>query len=984
MEDFQHSNHNHTVEKQPFDQNNFVAIYKMEEELEISLYNSFWPHIKKNLIEKGSTLFILTENMKVAGDIYSILKRYDLDSQIVFEFNNNILMDFDSPRQYNIIILSPKVLDYCYANSLGDFPVSFSILFFDSGELFMNYSFQVIESIFINFSLLKDFYVFTKRLSIFFDSIPRRVIANPTIFDCRSVKLKAFVSIRNFILKYEDKCALLLSMLRDFSNILVCTGNDDICKELFIVFSKLRHIKHKVFCVLSKDTQEQRSIICDDKSESPRIVFMSSVCTRADINVDHDVLIIFNYSSYYESYDSIIKMSQNGKKVGLIINLIHENEIDFFYRNKENYSQLFEYDQEIMVYSKDLFREQQILQEISGFDEHNKILSTVLMNLESGTEIFRKNYVLPSFLHKKPCLGHIDFRSVVEFSYYIDKTRFISNILELDINRCLVFTRPRRFGKSINLSMIRYFYEIHPNKPNIYRLFKGLDISRDPVSLEHQGKYPVLYINFSGFVTKCEDFEKFKKVFSRTISELFQDHKYVLQVLNDQEKKEYLRYMKDNVIYHSMGHIIPFLCDAICKYHHQFCFQKKPIILIDEYDAPFNKILGEGFEENAVSYIKDFYESITKKATISQCIIVGIFEVPVQSILSNSNNFRHVGKYSNNGFQDFFGYTEIEIDCLLKDFNLSTYKTEIKKYYNGYKFGRYKRFKPCFIDIYNPYSVNSFIIEEEIEPFWINSGDLLFLEYYIERNFTYDICIMNQLFEDLNSTLSIPTYSLRNLDKKDKFDYNLFSLLYHCGYLTIKVNDNQKDNNVDLVLVNEEIRSIFPAIYRSIFSFDYQVFSNELTRILEGGNMELFIKYLKDFMMSSFTYHLKKGLNETSLLLITLFKFCHKSFECKQSVNSGKGTLDVSLIPFKPNHPLYIFELKYNYDKEEHVERMQKLSNNAYEQIIEKQYFNTYGSYIERLKINNVFLVGLAFWYNNVHCTYSLHGSEEKQELYYP
>ena len=439
--------------------------------------------------------------------------------------------------------------------------------------------------------------------------------------------------------------------------------------------------------------------------------------------------------------------------------------------------------------------------------------------------------------------------------------------------------------------------------------------------------------------------------------------------------------MGENVIYHSMGHIIPFLCSVISKYHHQFCFQKNPIILIDEYDAPFNKILREGFEENAVSYIKDFYESITKKATITQCIIVGIFEVPVQSILSNSNNFRHVGKHSNNGFQYIFGYTEIEIDCLLKDFNLSTFKTKIKKYYNGYKFGQNKESKPCFIDIYNTYSVNSFIIKEEIEPFWINSGDLLFLEYYIERNFTYDICIMNQLFEDLNSTLSIPTYSLRNLDKKDKFDYNLFSLLNHCGYLTIKVNDNQKDN-VDLVLVNEEIRSIFPAIYRSIFSFDYQVFSNELTRILEGGNMELFIKYLKDFMMSSFTYHLKKGLNETSfqLLLMALFSFCIKSFEFKQSVN--KVTLDVALVPFQPNHPLYIFELKYNYDKEEHIERMKELSNNAYEQIIEKHYENTDKTDIERLVLKHIYLVGLSFWNNNDHCTYSLHGSNEKQVLY--
>ena len=520
--------------------------------------------------------------MNVSKYLCSVLHRYELASSIVFEFNNGILMDFNSARQYNIIILNPKVLSYCYANIRGEFPASFSILFFDDGELFINYSFQVIKDIFIDCSLLNKFYVFTKRLSIFFDSIPRKIFANPTLFDCRDVETCSFVYIRNYILKYDDKCALVLSMLRDFSHILVCTGNDDICKELFIVFSKFRHLKHKVFCVLSKDTQEQRSIICDDKSESPRIVFMSSVCTRADNNVNHDVLIIFNYSSYYESYDSIIKMSQNGKKVGLIINLIHENEIEFFYRNKENYSQLYEYDQEIMVYSKDLFREQQILQEISNFDEHNKILSTVLMNLESGTETFRKNYVLPSFFNKRPCLGHIDFQSVVELSYYIDKTRFISNILDWDINKCLVFTRPRRFGKSINLSMIRDFYEIHPNKPNLYRLFKGLDISRDPVSLEHQGKYPVLYINFSGFVTKCEDFILFKKDFSKAINQLFQDHMYVLPLLTVQEKNEYLRYMKDDVVYDSLFNVIPFLCAVISKYHQQFCFQTKPIILIDE------------------------------------------------------------------------------------------------------------------------------------------------------------------------------------------------------------------------------------------------------------------------------------------------------------------------------------------------------------------------------------------------------------------
>ena len=639
-----------------------------------------------------------------------------------------------------------------------------------------------------------------------------------------------------------------------------------------------------------------------------------------------------------------------------------------------------------MVYSKDLLREQQILQEISDFEQHYKILSSCLKLNEKENDRLRLN-PYQSHVANLPCSSLSVFSHIIESGlYYIDKTSYISSILSNTSSRVRLFTRPRRFGKSLFISMLKSFFELHPNTPNSYKLFKNLDISRDHnIIAEHQGKYPILYLNFSGFPEIIDNFESFRKHFSLKISQLFRTHSYVVSELGVIEKGIYSRYLGDNFLFESMFQVIPFLCESICIYHSRYGYGKKSIILIDEYDAPFNKIVGKSFEKEAFDYLKVFYESITKEMDyIFHCVFAGVYEVSIQTLLSSANNYQINGVYSNPLFSCAFGYSEREIDCLLQDYNLSSKKDQIKDFYDGYRFGYYGEDSlPEFSNIYNPFSVNHYIYERVFHSFWVNSGGIFVLEHFIEYNFLYDITIMNQLYEEIKASVFVPVNRILKIDPSDKFSFGLFGLLFHCGYLTVKAHETIKDNLVELVLVNKEVRDIFPSIYRQVFGFDFVGLSNKLTGVLEGGNIEGFIKDLNDFMESVFTYQEQK-LSEFSyqLMLITFFQFCKRSFEAKQNVISGKGKLDVSLLPYSATHPLYIFELKQIISSSKPVKRLQELSILAHSQIVDKEYINTYEEYINRKNIQTIYFVGISFWFNKAYCTYSTHNSKNTIHIF--
>ena len=391
---------------------------------------------------------------------------------------------------------------------------------------------------------------------------------------------------------------------------------------------------------------------------------------------------------------------------------------------------------------------------------------------------------------KKIPIGVDDFKKLIENNaYYIDKTKFIADILD-DAAEVKLFTRPRRFGKTLNMSTLKYFFDIQ-NADENRKLFNGLDIEKSEYFSE-QGKYPVIFISMKGI--KATTWEETKKDIALLVLDLFSNFRYLLDDLNDFDLPRFKKYLLSDIDISELKNSLTFLTKILYQK-----YEKEVILLIDEYDNPLITAHKYDFYEEALSFFKVFYgEALKTNPYLKMGIMTGIIRVIKAGIFSDLNNLK-VYSILNEQYSDFFGFTQSEVEKALKDFNIEYELPDVRSWYDGYKFGN--------SDVYNPWSILNFLTDKKLIPYWIDTSD----NYLINKTLKNASSDTMEALQKLFSGESVEENISGNSDLSILFDEEeIWELFLFSGYLTIDEKIGEDYENVyALRLPNREVKEFF-------------------------------------------------------------------------------------------------------------------------------------------------------------------------------
>ena len=390
---------------------------------------------------------------------------------------------------------------------------------------------------------------------------------------------------------------------------------------------------------------------------------------------------------------------------------------------------------------------------------------------------------------KKIPIGIDDFKKIRENNiYYVDKTKYIEKIL-VDTSEVKLFTRPRRFGKTLNMSMLKYFFDIK-NKEENKKLFQNLYIENSDF-FEEQGAYPVVYISLKGI--KADTWESSFFLIKSLISNIYNEFEYIREKLNESQLESFNKIWlkKDDGEYrNALKNLTSFLYEY---------YKKEVILLIDEYDSPLINAYEYGYYDEAIVFFQVFYgEALKTNPYLRMGIMTGIIRVIKAGIFSDLNNLK-VYSILEKEYSDFYGFTQEEVEKALKNFNIEYELPEVKAWYDGYRFGN--------SDVYNPWSILNFIQSEELRPYWIETSGNFLINDILKNVSTETIEILENLFNGINIKENISGNSnLSVLMREDE----IWELLLFSGYLTTneKIGESYEDIYT-LRLPNREVKEFF-------------------------------------------------------------------------------------------------------------------------------------------------------------------------------
>ena len=538
-------------------------------------------------------------------------------------------------------------------------------------------------------------------------------------------------------------------------------------------------------------------------------------------------------------------------------------------------------------------------------------------------------------------VGIEDFERIIrEDYYYVDKTMLIEELL---INRAPVtlFTRPRRFGKTLNMSMIKYFFDVK-NKEENKKLFENLKIYSSEYMSE-QGKYPVIFISLKDL--KGDTWEECLKRLKLFIFDLYAEFEYIREKMNEWDKRKFEKvlYEKEDADYIMS---LKFLADSLYKYHGE-----KAIILIDEYDAPIINAFDKGYYNEAINFFQTFYSSALKtNNSLKYGILTGITRIIKEGIFSGLNNLK-VDTILNKKYSEYFGLLESEVVEMLDYFGMKYKIEEVKEWYNGYLFGE--------SEVYNPWSIVNYIDNGEIKAYWANvSGNTLLenmLNYAGES--VYNDLKRFTAGESIEKYISDGT-TIKSLLSNDN---EIWQLLLYSGYLTKDKNQKEIDVTTEytdvynLRIPNKEIRKYFGNMFLERF-FGTEVKTNILIKALEGGDIKKFEKTLGEIMINMLShFDLDKEMEKIyQVFMIGLVGFLMGKYEIISNNESGYGRYDLAMIPIKSNEKAYLMEFKISKTKK----GMEESAEKALKQIDEKKY----DTKLRARGIKNILKIGIAFY----------------------
>ena len=539
-------------------------------------------------------------------------------------------------------------------------------------------------------------------------------------------------------------------------------------------------------------------------------------------------------------------------------------------------------------------------------------------------------------------VGIEDFERIVrEDYYYVDKTLLIEKLL---INRAPVtlFTRPRRFGKTLNMSMLKCFFDVK-NKEENKKLFENLKIYNSEYMSE-QGKYPVIFISLKDL--KGDTWEKCFENLKKTMYKIFNKYEFVREKLNIVEKREFDKIWEMRDSEESFKTSLLDLSNYLNKYYGE-----KVIILIDEYDAPIINAFDKGYYNEAINFFQTFYSSALKtNNSLKYGVLTGITRIIKEGIFSGLNNL-YVNTILSKDYSEYFGLLESEVIEMLEYFDMKYKIEEVREWYDGYIFGE--------SEVYNPWSIVNYVREKEIKAYWANVSGNTLLENMLDHTgeSVYDDLKRFTDGESIEKYISDGTTIKSLLNNDDE----IWQLLLYSGYLT--KDEKQKEIDVtseytdvyNLRIPNKEIRKYFGNMFLNRF-FGTEVKTNILIKALENGDIKKFEKTLGEIMINMLShFDLDKEMEKIyQVFMIGLVGFLMGKYEIISNDESGYGRYDLAMIPIKSNEKAYLMEFKISKTKKGMEERAQK----ALKQIDEKKY----DTKLKARGIKNILKIGVAFY----------------------
>ena len=538
---------------------------------------------------------------------------------------------------------------------------------------------------------------------------------------------------------------------------------------------------------------------------------------------------------------------------------------------------------------------------------------------------------------KRLAIGIDDFRKIIkEDCYYVDKTKFIADVLQ-DASNVKLFTRPRRFGKTLNMSMLKYFFDVRESEEN-RKLFNGLDIEKSKY-IDEQGKYPTILISLKSI--KYETWEESLEQLKSLISNLYNEFEYIRESLNESEIELFndIWFKKENGEYaNSLKNLTSFLY----KY-----YKKEVILLIDEYDIPLITAHKYGYDDEIINFYKIFLgEALKTNQYLKMGVLTGIIRVIRTGIFSDLNNLK-VYSILEKKYSEFFGFTEEEVKEALQFFDIEEELVNVKYWYDGYKFGD--------SELYNPWSIINFLDGRELKSYWVGTSENFLIKNILENSTSRTNEILEKLFneEEVEEAITGTSDLSILMDSKEVWELLLFS-----GYLTVK--EKIDEDIYSLKLPNMEVKKLFKKEFINVH-FGIGLFRKTM-EALKSLKFNDFEKYFQEIMLKSTSnwdtskeafYH---GLS------LGMLSYLDNDYYVTSNFEAGFGRYDVVLEPKNKNNRAFILEFKVTDDEN----KLEKLSEEAIKQIEEKRYDIN----LKSRGIKEITFVGVAFYGKKLKVSY--------------
>lgn len=530
-------------------------------------------------------------------------------------------------------------------------------------------------------------------------------------------------------------------------------------------------------------------------------------------------------------------------------------------------------------------------------------------------------------------IGVSDFRNIIANNcFYVDKTKFIEELVN-DMTAVHLITRPRRFGKTLNLSMLKYFYDIEGNTEN-RKLFDELYISNS-LAMSEQGKYPVIFLSFKD--VKADSSLEMMENIAILMKNLYDKFEYIREKLNQSNLMEFdeIWLKKDNA---NLRGALLNLCSYLKEYYNQ-----DVILLIDEYDTPMVSAYEHGYYDEIKMFFTTLYGSALKEnPALKKAVLTGIMRISKENIFSGLNNVK-VNSILEDDFAEYFGITEKEVEKSLIEYGLEERLPEVQKWYNGYIFGG--------VRVYNPFSITNFLDRKKIMPYWVNTSSNTLINKVLKEASSSIFEELSKLFQRETINKTIDVYSNFNELKNTE---QIWYLLTNAGYLTpVEEIDFGK---YSIRIPNEEVHYFFERDFIRNFLGSVDNFDRTLSYLLEG-DFDNFTYELENIMLNSvscFDFNSNSKESHYHVFILGMLLGLRRRYYIHSNREGGRGRYDLVVEPMDKSKNGLVIEFKVAKEKED----LEKASEEALAQIEEKRYYEG----LRDRGVEKIILVGISFY----------------------